>query len=164
MVSNILSQHCRSFLCCQLREFPRKILAFRKASNLKKLIEYIKKICTFQRNRKSFSPKMAYPQLKTIHQVPEMMKGHANLGTPNKGTLCSLSAKSMAVEPSEVLSSEDVLHTLSVWLLSGLSSGKKGVTKKVATKNPTPINECRAEKYVDIVLLDLHLSRVQSTL
>ena len=46
----------------------------------------------------------------------------------------------------EAFSESDLLKTHTSSKVSSLSSGKNGLTKNVAAKNPAPISECKASE------------------
>ena len=87
-------------------------------------------------------PKIAYPKLNIMHHKPEIMKGQAIRETPYHFSLWLPDAISSvgAFSESDLLK----IHTSSN--VFSLSSGKNGLTKNVAAKNPAPISECKASE------------------
>ena len=87
-------------------------------------------------------PKIAYPKLNIIHHEPEIIKGQAIRETPNHFSLWLPDNISVGA-----LSAESVLLKIQTSSnVSSLSSGKNGLTKNVAAKNPAPISECKASE------------------
>ena len=79
-------------------------------------------------------PKIAYPQLKIIHQAPEMTKGQAILLIPSSIESSPLSKETVEFEGLVLESQINAELSEAVW-----SSGRKGFTKKVAVRKPAPI-------------------------